>query len=125
MLIVRSEDLASRPEPTIERILALLGLPAGWRPADLGERHHRSAQKRVPRAWWRQLGGLVVRGSLPFPAVPESIAGSALTTRALDARDFTVSDDVRRRLEDRLRPDVAKLRTYLGDDFDGWGLLGP
>jgi hypothetical protein len=33
-----------------------------------------------------------------------------------------LSDDVRQQLEASLREDVARLRPYMPDGFDGWGI---
>lgn len=33
-----------------------------------------------------------------------------------------ISDTVKRELEDILRHDVRRLRKYIGQDFDGWGI---
>lgn len=123
LLILLSEELEREPEGVLDRALSFLGLPAGWRPTDLGARHNPSRSKRVPRGWWRRLGGLMIRGRIPTFPVPEAATRSPLTTRALKPEDITVPDDARKRLEDSLRPDVERLRTYLGRDFDGWGLI--
>lgn len=124
LLIILSEDLETKPAETLDRVLQFLELPPGWRPPDLGVRHHVTEGKRVPRAWWRKLGGLVIRGRLPQLPVPKSAATSALTTRALAPSDVTLTSGVRSRLDEMLRPDVERLRDHLGEDFQGWGLLG-
>jgi hypothetical protein len=49
-----------------------------------------------------------VRGATTRPVVPEMAA----LTAGLEAE-----------LVEQLRPDVARLRTFLGGEFDGWGLL--
>ncbi|MDQ3758698.1 MAG: sulfotransferase [Actinomycetota bacterium] len=123
LLIILSEDLEAKPAETLDRVLRFLELPPGWRPTDLGVRHHITQGKRVPRVWWRKLGGLVVRGRLSRLPVPKSAATSPFTTRALTRSDTTLTCDVRKRLEEMLRPDVERLREYLGEDFHGWGLL--
>jgi len=124
ILIILSEDLEAKPAETLDRVLRFLELPHGWRPADLGVRYHTTQGKRVPRAWWRNLGGLMIRGRIPRLPVPKSAATSPLTTRALGPDDVTLTGDLRKRLEETLRPDVERLREYLGEDFHGWGLLG-
>jgi hypothetical protein len=125
LLILLAEDLERRPGETFDRVLSFLGLPAGWRPPDLGVRHHPTLVKRIPRPWARRLGGFLIRARVPEFRVPARarIQRSRLTTRPLTPGDTTLPDDVRRRLEDLLRPDVERLRQYLGPDFDGWGLL--
>ena len=123
LLILLTDDLERRPEETLDRVLSFLGLEPGWRPPDLGTRHHMTDRKRVPRAWWRRLGGLTIRSGIPEFNLPQGLATSRLTTRPLTPRDTTMDDDLRRQLEDLLRPDVERLRDYLGPEFDGWGML--
>lgn len=36
--------------------------------------------------------------------------------------DFRLSAGMRRELEARLRPDTERLRIYMGEEFDGWGI---
>lgn len=123
LLVIVSEDLKSRPAETLDRVLGFLDLATGWRPDDLGVRYHPTVHKRVPRLWWRKLGGLVLRGRLPELPVPRSATTSPLTTRALSSRDTRLNPDIRRQLEEMLRPDVERLRQYMEEEFHGWGLL--
>jgi hypothetical protein len=44
-----------------------------------------------------------------------------LTTEQTVARP-TMSASVRQELEDTLRDDVSRLRNYMREDFDGWGI---
>ena len=122
LLILLAEDLDRRREATLDRVLSFLGLPEGWRPADLDVRHG-AVNTRVPRRWSRKLGALVIRGRIPaFPCL-RRVAKTRLGTRAVTAADTALTDDARKRLEDLLRPDVERLRNHLGRDFEGWGLL--
>lgn len=123
ILVLLSEELTSAAGPTLERALDFLGVASDWRPADLGARQHETAGKRVPRDWWRRLGGMVIRGQLPAFPVPERLRRSRLTTRALRASDTELPPGLRERLEDLVRPDLVRLRDYLGPGFRAWGLL--
>ena len=38
------------------------------------------------------------------------------------AKSFTISKEIRERLVRQLEDDVRRLRTYIGPDFDGWGI---
>ncbi len=123
VLVLLSEDLEAAPVATLSRALEFIGVESEWRPPSLNVRHHPSAGKRVPRSWWRRLGGMVIRGQVPtFPA-PLWLRRSPLASRPLRAADSAISEEVRKQLEELLRPDVASLRKHLGPSFDGWGLL--
>ena len=126
LLILVAEEFAADPGGNLDRVLEFLGLAGGWRPPDLDRRHHETSSKRVPRNWARLAGGAFIRlGMQPGRLPPNSrFKRSRLTTRILTPEDGRISNDVRQRLQDRLRPDVERLRAYLGPDFEGWGLLG-
>jgi hypothetical protein len=36
--------------------------------------------------------------------------------------NFLLSQGVRRDLEEQLRPEIQRLRNYMEEDFDGWGI---
>lgn len=59
LLVLYTEELEAEPEATLDRLLAFIGLPAGFRPPTLGKVMHRGgAKKRVPqsvRIWLREL----------------------------------------------------------------------
>jgi hypothetical protein len=38
--------------------------------------------------------------------------------------NITIRPETEAALRERLQPDLRRLRTYLGEDFDCWGLLG-
>jgi hypothetical protein len=48
---------------------------------------------------------------------------SRLLTRPFRPEETVITADLRAELELRLRPDVRRLRAWLGADFAGWGLL--
>jgi len=58
LLVLYTEELESRPEETLDRLLTFIGLPAGFRPPSLGEVIHRGGgKKRIPqsvRTWLRE-----------------------------------------------------------------------
>lgn len=123
LLMFTVDELRAAPGPTLDRVLEFLALEPGWRPEGLDVHYHRTAEKRVPRSWWRRLGGLMIRANVPDFQVPRAVAESNLTTRPLTRADAALSDAARARLEDMVRPDVARLRAHLGERFGGWGLL--
>jgi hypothetical protein len=44
------------------------------------------------------------------------------TFAVIGAAGLSLPAETRRRLEEILREDVVRLRTHLGDGFDGWGI---
>lgn len=58
ILILYTEDLESKPQETLDRLLAFIGLPTGFCPPSLGKVIHRGgSKKRIPqsvREWFRQ-----------------------------------------------------------------------
>jgi hypothetical protein len=119
ILVVASESLRPDPRPTIGRVLAFLGASpdAGVEPAadrNLG------ADKRAPRPYWRAVGGALIRHDLAH-RTPEVIRRMArerhpLLTREIRPEEIALSDSVRQRLVEVLRPEMARFRNLAGDD---------
>lgn len=71
LLVLYTEDLETNPQATLDRLLAFVGLPTGFRPPGLGEVIHRggSSDKLIPhsvRVWLRERG-LLYRLWLSLP----------------------------------------------------------
>ncbi len=127
ILVVRAEDLSARPEVVIRRVWQFLGVdPDVAVPQDAFDgRSNTRDDQRVPTWWWWATGELLLRlhaGRL-VPDVVVRHNRSRLLTRPIRPDERTVDPDVRARLEDVLRPDLERLRPWLGDGDDGWGLL--
>jgi hypothetical protein len=124
LLVVTSEALRDERAATLAKVFAFIGVDASWIPPNLAVEAHRStatrARGRVGRLARRAPGHELVTRLLPEPVMR---AYRSAVSRPVAADAFRVGDDTRRRLEERLRPDVARLRRYLGPDFDGWGLV--
>jgi hypothetical protein len=45
-----------------------------------------------------------------------------LTTRPLEPEELSFPEELRAKAIEALRPDVARLRTYMEPGFDGWGI---
>lgn len=122
VLVVVSEDLRRRRQDVLEAVAGFIGVEA----ADVegvGERG-RTADKRVTRPVYRRL-----RQS-PAGAVAARVAPRSLRQRvtATVGRQPFQEDAARldaaleAELAERLAPDVAALRRFLPDGFDGWGI---
>jgi hypothetical protein len=128
LLVLASEDLRNDRRRTIQQVFEFLGVDGGYVPPTLDREFYVSEGRPVfsPALW--NLRRSVRRY---FPAAKrakewvDSIGGvrprRAARPRHRGAEDRAhISDRVRQVLEDELRPDVERLRTYLPAHFDGW-----
>ncbi|MBV9293198.1 MAG: sulfotransferase domain-containing protein [Frankiales bacterium] len=124
VLLLTAEALRHDRAATLRRVLEFLGVDPAWRPADLDQEHHVSDIKRAPRASWQSYRTVAARvpGAVPGRLRSAEARGSRLLTRPIEPGEVVVSDDLRERLAALLRPDLVRLRGYLGTDFDCWGL---
>jgi sulfotransferase family protein len=122
LLIFKSEDLKSDRTQTLKTVYEFLQVDSSWQDALLGQEFHTTFEFRPPRAIDKTLRRIPGYGSIASVA-PRSLVRlkNRLTTKKAPPRP-TLSDAARREIEDRLRDDVRRLRGYMGDDFDGWGL---
>jgi hypothetical protein len=124
LLVLRLDDIRDDPGGTLDRVLAHLGLPAGWRPADLGHSWNTSAGKTMPPRWLRAAAGVARRlgrerlavrfgplsrvfGRFARPITPDAVA---------------LDPDLEIALRDLFRADLVRLRSLVDPELDVWGL---
>lgn len=127
LLVLASEALASDPQRTVQRAWEFLGVDA-TEPVDTAaasRRYNTRDDQRVPRSWWWATGEVLIRTHTAhlMPQVVLRHNRSRLVTRAVRPEERVLDEDLRARLADVLRPDLERLRPWMGPDFDGWGLL--
>jgi hypothetical protein len=123
LLLVRSEDLRAEPLPTLNRILGFIGLEPYVDDTGLDIELNRSSGLLEDRALFRAARRVPGYGRVARWA-PQSLhrLTRSARRRPIKPERALISEDLRGRLEDHLRDDVTKLRRYLGEDFDGWGI---
>lgn len=127
ILVIDSRDLRGRRVPTLRRIFEFLEVDPDWVPPTVEQEFLRSADRemkpsslrairRIPRI--RTLSTYVPQ---PLKTLKHRLT-SGLATRGLDAGQAVLPDEFRRDLRRSMREDVVRLRPYLTEDFDGWGI---
>jgi Sulfotransferase domain len=134
LLVVTSEALRIDRRATVKGVYDFLGVDAGRVPEVIDTEFYRTAERRTypPVVWWARR---IAKRHLPQATRTKQVVDSMLTRRAErahvdaghvdlggDGTDAIISPELRARLADLLRDDVARLRAYLSPDFDGWGL---
>lgn len=124
LLVVTSESLGDRSSDTVGRVCEFLEIgPAPAVPVARSQQH-RSADKRVDTDASRRVRS--IRGFEALRAItprPLRRLGARVVKRPASVEgDSTVSDELRARIEDELRDDVAGLRGLVTEPFDGWGI---
>lgn len=122
LLVVTSEALRDRRAETLRRIFAFLGVDTGWTPPNLDALLHRSADKQVTTKLGDRFAPLARAARSERVPAPVRRAASRLAFRSSERDDLVVPPDVEARLVEILRPSVERLRPYMDDDFDGWGI---
>lgn len=119
VLVVLTEDLRDHRSRTLRRILDFLEVDSGWEAPRINHLAHRTADKRAPRALARNGTAQAVLARMPDPLQRAALRA---TTKPLSSVPTEISPAMRRSLEARLRPDVARLSEFAGRDLDLWGL---
>jgi len=127
ILVVDSRDLRRDRLPTVRRIFEFLDVDPGWVPRTIEQEYLASAGRQMKAPSLRAIRRIPrVRTISTF--VPQPVKTlkrrltSGLATQPLDVERGVLSDDLRRELRRVLQDDVRRLRPYLGEDFDGWGI---
>jgi hypothetical protein len=124
ILLLTSEELRDERLDTIARVCRFIevdetGIPDTSTEFNLGEQ--KRAHQALGLATYRLATNERLPASLRKRLLP--ILSSRLASRPITDKETRIDDDLRRRLEDRLRPDVERLSKYMGPSFTGWGLL--
>ena len=121
MLVITAEQLRDERAATVRRVLAFLGLDPDWSNRRLLEREfHRTSDKRMRRP--------LVEATLRMPGTRALVRLAPrpmrrLASRRIDTDPATaIPEAVEARLRAELHDDVVRLRAYLGEGFDGWGI---
>ena len=118
LLVVRSEELKQDRAAALSRVHAFLGVD-DLPPSTLSEEFNRIEGQRIVRPMARRLrrlpGARSVARHAPGPV-------RRLGSRPLDPNRGALSPAFEAELRGLLRDDMQRLRTHLGEGFDGWGL---
>ena len=128
LLLATSESLRADRAATMRRVYEFLGVDPAMAPAALDREFYRSSDKAT-----RSIVPVRVRKALKtrFPASRRAKEFEANVTRTVrrimrrpepQADRVEIPPAVRDRLVRALAPDVERLRSYMGPDFDGWGI---
>jgi len=122
-LLFDSRDLRNDRVETLRRVFGFIGVDDTWVPSVVDREFFRSEDRRTQAAYSPTLRRMPRLRTIS-KRVPEPVKALArkISSDAVDVRRAHISDDLRRRLEDSLGEDVAKLRRFMPDGFDGWGL---
>jgi hypothetical protein len=125
ILILTSEELAARRAATMSRVFGFLGVDASFSSRRFESVRHQSAKKRRKGARGERLAAALV-GRGPLSRLRPDLRWHF--ERAIHypfSRPFArplLDENTRRRLTERLMPDVEKLRAFAGRDFAEWNL---
>ena len=145
LLLLSSEELRSDRVTTLRRVLEFLRVDPRFVPPTIDREFYRTEERaRYPRyVWWvrRNLKRFVphskrwwlrrtmnryvqppVQAKDPAEKVAGSPPGPTVPHQERTEAKVTVSEQLRERLADLLREDVTRLRTYMSEGFDGWGI---
>jgi hypothetical protein len=131
LLLITSEELRAVRVPTMRRIYRFLEIDPEFVPETIDREYYRTEERaNYPRyAWWirRTVKRYVPAGKrikeLIDLMAPASIGRHrGAEPSHTETRSFAVPEQLRNQLVDLLRDDVAKLRSYMPEGFDGWGI---
>ncbi len=122
-LFVDSRDLADKRVDTLRTIYRFLGVDESWIPPIVDREFFRSADRRMRSAMAQRMRRMPGVAAIARHA-PRSVRTLArkLPTEPVNVDRARLPHDLRERLEATLREDLVKLRPYMPDGFDFWGI---
>ncbi len=126
ILIVKSEDLRDARIETMRRVYTFLGISGTYVPPGLNREFLRTTDERRPRPLFRKVWRSPMKQAVAMIA-PDFVKRMMrrlplMSVPAIASTRPRIPPDVEQQLEQLIREDVKRLRTYMGDHFDGWGL---
>ncbi len=123
MLLLTSDELRHARRSTLRKVFGFLGVDPNHVGAEQGEEFHPTEGRTVRKPLARKLRQLpgYRRLTRPLPSALKKLNYRFTTTEARRER-VQIPDDLRVHLEELLRADVRRLRTYMPAEFHGWGI---
>jgi hypothetical protein len=124
LLLLTSDELRSDRMAAVRRVASFLGIDPDWTWPSLNEEHYRTDERReLPPLLARAREFRFVRAlARPIPR-PLKEAARRPATQHLQLERAEVLGDVREELAGLLEDDQRRLRSYLGDAVDRWGII--
>jgi hypothetical protein len=130
LMLITSEQLRHSRRSTICRVYEFLGVESDFVPETLNREFYKSEDrlKHSPAGWWFRH---VLKRHFPASKRAKEIVDSTLPrvfNRILrgperqSSSPITLTEGLRSELVDNLRDEVRRLRCYMTEEFDGWGI---
>ncbi len=131
LLIITAEDLLNNRQATVRKVYEFLEVDAGFVPENLDREFYQTKERaaRSPIPLWLRKG---LKKHLPaskrFKELENNVFRKLNRFRQRKEKNsqktnpFTISQAVREKLSRELEGDVRRLRAYIGEGFDGWGI---
>ncbi len=126
-LLLTSEALHHNRPETMKKVLAFLDLDPEWTAPVFEQEFHKGEDRRTLRnpalhARIQRIPGYRALTRATPQRLKVMIAPAIVKRTDPGETAIQISSEFRSELEDILRPDVARLRNYMDDGFDGWGI---
>jgi hypothetical protein len=127
LLVIESRDLRHRRVDTLRKVFEFIGVETSWVPPTIDREYYRSTDRRMKSPVLRRIRK-IPRVRTLSTYVPGAIKKmkhdltDRLPTEDLDLAKGNVTDDLKEHLREALRDDVVRLRPFMSDQFDGWGI---
>jgi hypothetical protein len=121
--VMTNEALKRDRTGELRRLYRFLGVDDAFVPPNVAEERGHTTDKRVRKPAWRALQRQPLYQAV-VDRLPQGVRayGRKLATEPIDVDASRLPPDLEAELRAEFAPDVARLREFLGDDFDGWGI---
>jgi hypothetical protein len=123
LLVVTQDEMRENRRDFLRRVYGFIGVDPDWWSPELSGAWNVSETRKLQRAVVKHLLriGPLRNAAQQLPGPLRDILRLA-THRDPPEVEIAISDEFAAELAERLRPDVARLRAYMGAGFTGWGI---
>ena len=123
ILVITTEELNRARLDTLRSVFTFLDVDPSWEPPEVSATTNTTGEVHLRREWIERLRrNAVYRAGARLAPPPLRRLHHRLTTKALTTATLELTPELEHEILELLRPDVARLRTYMAPDFDGWGI---
>lgn len=130
LLLVTSDQLLHSRRSTIRLVYEFLGIDSDFVPQTIGREFYKSEDrpKYSSAGWWvrrtlkRHIPATKRAKEIVDSAIPRFINGLRRGSDRGSIPSVLLSESLRDVLADALKEEVSRVRRYMNEDFDGWGI---
>ncbi len=123
ILLITTEGLRGSYVETMRSVYSFLDVDPGWTPPEVSSRTNTTGEVYLRKESIEKIrDNRLYRAAARLTPAPLRRLHFRVTTKTLTTSTLELPAELEERIRAQIRPDIMKLRAYMGPGFDGWGI---